>query len=132
VGAEHFFLFGLTVEEVMSHRREGADPRAPLARDPELARAIEQIATGVFSHGDRALFAPLLDDLLHRDPFLVLADFRSYADCQRRVEAAWRAPAAWLESSILNAARAGQFSSDRAIHEYATAIWQLPRVPIER
>ncbi|HMG21090.1 MAG TPA: glycogen/starch/alpha-glucan phosphorylase, partial [Kofleriaceae bacterium] len=97
--------------------------------DPELARVIELVRSGEFSPGDRGLFAPLVDDLVHRDPFLVLADFRAYADCQRRVEAVWRTPASWLRSSILNTARAGRFSSDRAIREYARAIWSVAPVP---
>jgi starch phosphorylase len=126
VGAEHFFLFGLTAEEVAAKRR-GYRPSNELA-DDELARVIELIASGEFSPGDRTLYAPLVDDLLHRDPFLVLADFRAYADCQRAVEAVWRTPKAWLRSSILNTARAGRFSSDRAIREYARNIWNVSPV----
>ena len=90
---------------------------------------IDLIASGEFSPGERTLYAPLVDDLLHHDPFLVLADFRAYADCQRTVEAAWRTPGAWLRSSILNTARAGRFSSDRAIREYAHTIWNVSPVP---
>ncbi|HSS00307.1 MAG TPA: glycogen/starch/alpha-glucan phosphorylase [Kofleriaceae bacterium] len=126
VGAEHFFLFGLTAEQVAAKRR-GYRPSDELA-DDELARVIELMASGEFSPGDRTLYAPLVDDLLHRDPFLVLADFRAYADCQRTVEAAWRAPATWLRSSILNTARAGRFSSDRSIREYASTIWNVSPV----
>jgi starch phosphorylase len=127
VGADQFFLFGLTAEQVAA-RRAGYRPSDELA-DDELARVIELVASGEFSPGDRALYAPLIDDLLHRDPFFVLADFRAYADCQRRVEALWRTPAAWLRSSILNTARAGRFSSDRAIREYARTIWNVAPVP---
>ena len=87
------------------------------------------IASGEFSPGDRDLYRPLVDDLLWRDPFFVLADFRSYADCQRQVEDRWRRPASWLRSSILNTARAGRFSSDRAIREYARMIWNVAPVP---
>jgi starch phosphorylase len=127
VGADQFFLFGLTAEQVAA-RRADYRPSDELA-DPELARVIELVASGEFSPGDRTLYAPLVDDLLHRDRFLVLADFRAYADCQRTVEALWRTPAAWLRSSILNTARAGRFSSDRAIREYARTIWNVPAVP---
>jgi starch phosphorylase len=88
------------------------------------------IASGAFSPGDRGLFAPFVEDLLHRDPFLVLADFRAYADCQRLVHEAWRSPTRWVRSSILNTARSGRFSSDRAIREYATEIWRLPPVHV--
>jgi glycogen phosphorylase len=127
VGADQFFLFGLTAEQVLA-RRASYRPTDELA-DDELARVIDLVASGEFSPGDRTLFAPLIDDLLHRDPFLVLADFRAYADCQRKVEALWRTPAAWLRSSILNTARAGRFSSDRAIREYAKTIWHVAPVP---
>ena len=127
VGADQFFLFGLTADEVAA-RRPGYRPEDELA-DTELAHVIDLIRSGEFSPGDRGLFAPLVDDLLQRDPFFVLADFRAYADCQRRVDALWRTPAAWLRSSILNTARAGRFSSDRAVREYARAIWNVAPVP---
>jgi glycogen phosphorylase len=127
VGADEFFLFGLTADQV-AVKRAGYRPSEALA-DDELARVIELIASGELSPGDRTLFAPLVDDLLHRDPFLVLADFRAYADRQRDVEARWRNPEAWTRSSILNTARAGQFSSDRSIREYARDIWHVAPVP---
>ncbi len=123
VGAEHFFLFGLTAEQVLARKREGYHPSQ--VRDDELARAIALIADGTFSRGDRGMFAPLVDDLRERDAFLVCADFRAYLDAQRRVSDAWRDPAAWTRSSILNVARAGKFSSDRAIREYASQIWDV-------
>jgi starch phosphorylase len=91
---------------------------------------IDLLAGGAFAHGDRTLFAPLVEDLVHRDPFLVLADFRAYCDAQARVAAAWRTPAAWVRSSILNTARAGRFSSDRSIREYAEQIWRISPVTV--
>jgi starch phosphorylase len=127
VGPDQFFLFGLTAEQVIA-RRPTYRPSEELA-DDELARVIELIASGEFSPGDRTLYAPLIDDLIHRDRFFVLADFRAYADCHRRVEALWREPGAWLRTSILNTARAGRFSSDRSIREYAREIWRVPPVP---
>ena len=128
VGADHFFLFGLTAEEVIAKKRAGGSPRSALG-DRELANAIEMIASGAFSRGDRDLFAPLVHDLVERDPFLVLADFRAYADAHARVAAAWRTPTAWVRSSILNVARAGRFSSDRSIREYAAQIWGVQSTP---
>ena len=125
VGAEHFFLFGLTADEVTALKREGYRPETYLARDPDLTRALELIAGGAFSGGDRATFATFIDDLVHRDPFLVLADFRAYVDCQQRVDLAWHSRTSWLRSSILNSARSGRFSSDRAIREYAEHIWHV-------
>jgi len=127
VGAEQFFLFGLTAEQVVA-RRADYRPADELA-DPELARVIELLAGGEFAPGDRGLFAPLVDDLIHRDRFFVLADFRAYADSQRQVEALWKTPTAWTRASILNTARAGRFSSDRSIREYAQAIWKVAPVP---
>ena len=127
VGVDEFFLFGLTAEQVRD-KRAGYRPADELA-DGELARVIELIASGEFSPGERGLFAPLVDDLVQRDPFFVLADFRAYADCQRQVEALWKTPAAWRRSAILNTARAGRFSSDRSIREYAQMIWKVAPVP---
>ncbi len=128
VGPEEFFLFGLTADEVADRKASGYRPRDELAKDPELARAIELIATGAFSPGERGLFAPLVQELLEVDRFLVLADFRAYVDCQKRVDKAWRDPRAWVRSSILNSARAGRFSSDRSIAEYAKKIWRVSPV----
>jgi glycogen phosphorylase len=125
VGAEHFFLFGLTAEEVMGKKRSGYVPRSVLAGDSELANVIELISGGAFSRGDKSMFASLVSDLVERDPFLVLADFRAYSDAQQRVAQAWRTPAAWAKASILNTARAGYFSSDRSIREYAEKIWRV-------
>jgi starch phosphorylase len=130
VGADHFFLFGLTAEEVIATKRVGYRPQEEIAKDPELGRVIELIAGGAFSPGDRGLFMPIVDDLVHRDPFLVLADFRSYVDAQARVAAAWRSPSQWVRSSILNTARAGKFSSDRSIREYAQNIWRVSPVSV--
>jgi len=123
VGGEHFFLFGMTAEEVLARKRAGYHPRD--VHEAELSRALDLIAAGTFSGGDRDMFAPLVWDLRERDPFLVCADFRAYVDCQRRVDAAWRVPAAWTRSSILNVARAGRFSSDRSIRDYVRLIWNL-------
>ena len=123
VGADQFFLFGLTAEQVIAEKRAGYHPGPHI--DGELAMALSLIDSGVFSRGDRAMFAPLTRDLRERDPFLVCADFRAYAECQRRVADLWQDPASWLASSILNVARAGKFSSDRAIAEYAHAIWNV-------
>jgi starch phosphorylase len=84
----------------------------------------------VFSPGDPGLFRPLVDNLLDRDPFLVLADFRAYVDCQDAVGRAWGDPEAWTRASVLNVARAGHFSSDRAIAEYARKIWKVEPQPV--
>jgi starch phosphorylase len=125
VGPEEFFLFGMTAEEVTARKRAGYHPRGEIERDAELAHVVDLIASGTFSPHDRGLFHPLVHDLVEKDPFLVLADYRAYVECQAKVSAAWAKPAAWIRSSILNSARAGKFSSDRAIAEYAKHIWAV-------
>lgn len=131
VGAENFFLFGMTVEDVRERLAEGYRPFEHYQADEELRAAIDAIANGAFSKGDRELFKPIVDNLLWSDPFMVLADFRSYVDCQEKeVGAMWRNPDRWTRASILNVARMGPFSSDRAIDEYCRNIWHLKPVPI--
>jgi starch phosphorylase len=130
VGAENFFLFGLTAAEVEREQREGYRPRTYVEGNPELRAALDLIGSGHFSRGDREMFRPLLENLLESDPFLVLADFAEYAAAQARVDEAWRDPERWTRMSIANTARSGKFSSDRAIREYAGGIWNLRTVEI--
>jgi starch phosphorylase len=130
VGGENFFLFGLTAEQVEEARRAGYAPRYHYDRHPDLREALDQIASGYFSHGDRALFAPLVESLLAHDPWLVLADFAAYVEAQREVERAWRDTERWTRMSILNVARSGYFSSDRAVAQYAKEIWGVEPVPV--
>ena len=130
VGAENFFLFGLTAEQAERLGREGYQPQRELGRNPELRAALELIDAGVFSHGDRELFRPLTDQLRTSDPFLVLADYADYLACQERVNAAWQDEERWTRLSILNTARAGKFSSDRAVREYCDDIWSAKPVRI--
>ncbi|MEO0455274.1 MAG: glycogen/starch/alpha-glucan phosphorylase [Cyanobacteria bacterium P01_A01_bin.114] len=132
VGAENFFLFGLTVEEVTELRNQGYVPREYCDRNPELKAAINLIESGVFSHGDGAMFRPLLDNLLNDDPYLLCADYPAYINCQETVSQAYRDPERWARMSILNTARMGKFSSDRSIREYADNIWHVSSVPVER
>ncbi len=130
VGADNFFLFGLTVDEVARLRRDGYRPEACIGADGELAAVLDLIDGGHFSGGDRQVFDALVRNLRHEDPFLVLADYRAYLDCQARVDEAWADQERWTRMSILNAARAGKFSSDRAIREYCDDIWHLPPVSV--
>jgi starch phosphorylase len=132
VGAENFFLFGLDVGQVEKRLADGYSPAAVLAADAELREALALVDSGLFSHGDRELFAPLTNDLRQRDPFLVCADFRAYADCQQSVDAAYREREDWTRKSILNVARVGPFSSDRAVREYCEHIWQVRPVTMEK
>jgi glycogen phosphorylase len=129
-GAENFFLFGSTAAEIERMRRDGYRPGAYLERDPELRAALDLIADGRFSRGDREMFRPLVDDLTRSDPFFVLADFAEYVATQERAAARWLDRDAWTRMAILNVARSGKFSSDRAILEYATRIWSLRPVSV--
>jgi starch phosphorylase len=131
VGPENFFTFGLTADEVAARRARGYRPCDHVEHDHELRAALDLITSGFFSHGDRDLFRPLLDSLLERDEFLVLADYRAYVDCQAEVERVYHSPADWTRMSILNAARMGKFSSDRTIEEYCRDVWRVEPVPVE-
>jgi starch phosphorylase len=122
-GADNFFLFGLTVEQADRLGREGYRPTRELERNRELAEVLDLIAAGTFSRGDRETFRPLIDNLRNSDPFLVLADYADYVACQERVSAACQDGERWTRMSILNTARSGKFSADRAIHEYCDHIW---------
>jgi starch phosphorylase len=130
-GAENFFLFGLTEDEVENVKNNGYRPLDHVERDPELAAALELIREGAFTHGDAEVLRPVLDNLIHDDPFLVLADYRSYIDCQDRVSAAWQDGDTWARMSILNSARSGKFSSDRAIAEYCDDIWNVGPMSVD-
>ena len=131
VKPENFFLFGMTVDEVEKRRSEGYDPYALYEADAELRAVLDAIGRGDFSAGNPSLFQPILDALLrHGDEYFLLADFRSYLDAQRDVEKTWLQPERWSRMAILNVARAGKFSSDRSIGEYAKHIWGAKPVPV--
>ena len=130
VGQENFFLFGRNVAEVEALWGAGYHPWQFVAEDPELRAALELIDSGLFSHGDRQLFTPLTDNLRNHDPFLCCADYRSYLECQDRVSERFRHPETWSRMSILNVARVGHFSSDRAIREYCEQIWKVRPVSV--
>jgi len=131
VGPENFFLFGLSSDEVQARKREVYEPWRHYDQNEELRRALDLLGGGLFSHGDKALFQDLIDNLLYQDPYLVLADFASYIEAQEQVDDTWRDTDRWTRMSIVNAARMGRFSSDRAIEEYASTIWNVQAVPIE-
>jgi glycogen phosphorylase len=132
VGADNFFLFGLTAPEVEALRAGGYRPADWCRRDPELAGAIDLIRGGFFSRGDTALFEPLLRGLTDYDPYFVCADFGAYRDRQQRVTDAYRDRERWTRMSIANTAHTGKFSSDRTIRSYCRDIWEVQAVPIER
>jgi starch phosphorylase len=131
VGEENFFLFGLTAAEVERRKHEGYNPRSVYDSNPELREVLDALGSGEFSHGDRALFEPLVNGLLYGDPYMLLADYQSYIDCQDRVSRAYQDREAWTRMSILNVARMGKFSSDRSIREYCADIWKTWPVKIQ-
>jgi starch phosphorylase len=128
VGADNFFLFGRTAEEVLSLWRSGYRPMEH-AND-ELKEVLDLVRSGFFSRGDAELFRPLIDGLTWHDTYMVFADFEAYAQCQQRVSTAYGDSEGWARMSILNAARSGKFSSDRTIREYCNDIWRVPAVPV--
>ena len=131
VGAENFFLFGLNAAEVRDLKAQGYRPRDIYDQNAALRDVLDFIASGALAGGNPNLFRPIVDDLLWNDPFLVLADYQAYVDCQERVSALWRAPEAWTRMAILNVARMGKFSSDRSIRDYCSQVWNVTPVSVE-
>jgi starch phosphorylase len=131
VGAENFFLFGLTTPEVEKCKQEGYNPRAIFETNSMLHEVLDSLSNGEFSRGDKTLFEPLINSLLTRDEYMLLADYQAYVDCQDRVSAAYKDQEAWTRMSILNVARIGKFSSDRAIRDYCADIWKTWPVKIQ-
>ncbi|AKH39556.1 maltodextrin phosphorylase [Nitrosomonas communis] len=131
VGAENFFLFGLTAEEVERIKRERYHPTDYIASNPELRAVLELINSGYFSRGDAEVFRSVVDNLTFSDPFLVLADYAAYIACQEQVNVAWQDKEKWTRMSILNTACSGKFSSDRAIREYCDEIWNVQPVTVK-
>jgi starch phosphorylase len=126
VGEENIFIFGLTAEQAVAARAAGYRPRLVLERNPELREALELIDSGHFSPSDRDSAKPVVSRLLEDgEPFLVLADFASYAAAQDRVDALYRQPEEWSRAAALNCLNMGYFSSDRSVREYADRIWDV-------
>ena len=125
VGADNFFLFGLTAEEVIALKTRGYSPQAACQQNAELNHIIEQIASNRFSPRSPGLFKPMVNSLLWHDPFLITADYAAYIAQQDCVDQAYRDSEAWTRKSILNVARCGFFSSDRAVQQYCKDIWKI-------
>ncbi len=130
-GAGNFFLFGLSAAEVDALKNSGYRPADYVAGNEELRAVLELIASGHFSRGDREVFRPLVDNLTHSDPFLVLADYKAYVECQERVSACRQDSESWTKMAIMNTARSGKFSSDRAIAEYCDEIWKIAPMAVK-
>jgi starch phosphorylase len=131
VGPENFFLFGLTAHEVAETRAAGYQPRDYYERNEELREVIEMLQSGYFSRGDHSLFEPIVSRMLDRDDYMLMADFASYVETQRKVSELYQDRERWTRMSIVNAARSGKFSSDRSIREYCQNIWHVGPVSVE-
>ena len=127
VGAENFFLFGMTEPEVSALYAKGYDTkglsREYYEKDPQLKAAIDMVADGTFSDGDKDTYKDLVNDWLTKDYFMTLADFRAYMDIQAQIEETYRDPMKWSRMAVLNVANSGYFSSDRSIEDYLERIW---------
>ena len=123
VGAENFFLFGMTVDEVEKKYAEGYNPASYYEADPRLKHAIDMVADGTFSNGDRNAYSPLVADWLTKDWFMTLADFSAYMDIQSEIEALYADELEWNRKAVLNVANSGYFSSDRSMEDYLERIW---------
>ena len=131
VGAENFFLFGLSTGEIAERRKIGYDPRAIYRATPRLKDVLDMISSGVLSPDEPSRFAPIVHALVDQgDQYMLMADFLAYVECQERVEAAYRVEETWTRMSILNVARMGRFSSDRTIQAYAEEIWGAKPAPV--
>ena len=130
IGAENFFLFGLTSDQVTDLKNKGYNPQNYINAESELGDVIKLINSGRLVK-DPDLFRPLIDSILYNDEFLVCADFKSYVECQDHVDTLYRDKTRWTKMSILNTARMGKFSSDRAISEYCEDIWKIKPVQIQ-
>ncbi|MEY2976916.1 MAG: hypothetical protein RLZZ435_1055 [Cyanobacteriota bacterium] len=130
VSPENFFLFGLKANEVAALKAKGYNPREYYNSNGELKEVLDGIASGLFSPGEPDLFKPIVDHLLNRDDYMLLADYQAYVDCQKAVSKAYQDQAQWTKMSILNALRMAKFSSDRTIQEYCEEIWKVDPVKV--
>ena len=138
VGAENAFIFGLSSDEVINYENNGGyDPNVIYNTDEEIRQVLMQLINGTFSN-DTELFRDLYDSLLNTkntdraDRYFILADFRSYAEAQKRVEAAYKDEKGWAKKALLNTACSGKFTSDRTIQEYVDDIWHLDKVIVRK
>ncbi len=130
VGPENFFSFGMNAAEVYDRKEHGYHPGEMYETNSELRAAIDSLTSGELSRGDPNLFRPLADNLRYQDPYMLLADYQGYIDCQANISHAYQDPDAWVRMSIHNTAGMGYFSSDRAITEYCADIWHAKPLPM--
>ncbi|MDE6713705.1 MAG: glycogen/starch/alpha-glucan phosphorylase, partial [Lachnospiraceae bacterium] len=139
VGEENAFIFGLSSDEVIKYENFGGyNPMEIFNNDPDIRKVLMQLINGAFAPNDPDMFRPLYNSLLNTlstskaDTYFILKDFKSYADAQKKVEAAYRDEKGWARSAILNTACSGKFTSDRTIKEYVDDIWKLDKVTLRK
>ncbi len=132
VGDDNIFICGMTVEEVEALKKKGYNPTDFYNENEELRAVVDWIGSNYFTPDEPGCLAKLRDNLIHHDPFLVLADYQSYVDKQEEVDAAFKDKKRWAKMAILNTARVGKFSSDRTIDQYAKEIWKVDPIQVER
>ena len=125
VGEENIFMFGLQAKEIEEKRKLNYHPMDCYKNSAELRQTLEAIANGIFSSDDADRFQPIIASLLQHDPYMIVADFMSYIQCQEKVDRTFQDEDLWTQKSILNVARVGKFSSDQTILGYAKEIWNL-------
>lgn len=130
VGENNFFLFGLTTEEVQETRRSGYHSYRIYENNDDLKKVMEFLLSDELSNGDKDLFRPIYENLLHQDPYMLLKDYQSYIDIMDKVHEVWRQPNEWAKRSILNVSKMGKFSSDRSIEDYCEDIWKVETVKV--
>ena len=132
IGMENMFIFGMNAQQVIELKQKGYNPRDYYNNDPELRRVIDSIATDMFSPREKGIFLPIVSSLLDMgDVYCIMADFQAFLDAQLRIDRLWQDRYAWAEKAIINIARMGKFSSDRAIKEYATDIWHIKPIQLD-
>lgn len=125
VGDDNIVIFGKTAAEVAAERSRPFDLASTLAHTPYLSDTLDAVATGAYSPSERSRYAGLVGGLKHDDWFMVLRDFDSYREAQRRIDALWFDQPRWWQMAIANTAGSGWFSADRAIRQYASEIWKV-------
>jgi starch phosphorylase len=125
VGEENIFIFGMTTDQVAEMRAMGYRPRAFYDQDEELRNVLDMIRGGYFNSQDPERYIDLIDNLLNVDHYMLLADYRSYIEVQRKVDELYKDPDAWTRTALLNTCRMGKFSIDRTVMEYAHNIWDI-------
>ena len=138
VGAENAFIFGMSSDEVMNYEKNGGYNSYEIYNnDADIRRVVDQLVDGTYADGDTERYCDLYNSLLNTncsdraDMYFILKDFRSYAEAQERVEAAYKDREGWARMALLNTACCGKFSSDRTIEEYAKEIWHLHKIKVE-